>query len=160
LVAGLDFSANGRFRTFGSNLALSGTATYYTKYTNQFADLAPSRSVVGTFGSPVRWRGRADLNYERSLVAAGFALNYTHSYTNDVRPLPNGTLQRVPAFVTLDFNARADLSGLGLRGGTLRLGAVNIFDRDPPFVNNAFGFDNLNADARGRTVYAQINYRF
>ena len=49
-----------------------------------------------------------------------------------------------------------------LNNTTITLGMDNIFDQAPPFVAAAFenGFDEVTANAKGRTWYAAIKHRF
>ena len=49
-----------------------------------------------------------------------------------------------------------------LNDTTITLGMNNVFDQDPPFVgaNNENGYDEWNANIRGRIWYVALTKRF
>ena len=68
----------------------------------------------------------------------------------------------IDAFTTLDANLSFDLSGLFRKwpATSIRLGAVNLNDADPPYVNVAGSYDPRSADPRGRRAFIRLESRF
>jgi len=42
----------------------------------------------------------------------------------------------------------------------LTVGAINIFDRDPPLAQLNLGYDPIVHDPRGRVIYVSIGQKF
>jgi iron complex outermembrane recepter protein len=95
-----------------------------------------------------RWQHTLTFGLDRGPWHLGLAQRYRRGY-QDVAPLPDGSLRRVPAYGVWDAHLGFELS----RGWSLALGVKNLFDRDPPFASGAgavFGYDPGYADPRGR----------
>ena len=80
-------------------------------------------------------------------------VNYTDNY-KDTANVPN---REVDSWTTLDLNLSYSFDALqmpALKGSQVFLSAQNLFDKDPPFLNNlsGVGFDPDNADLIGRRV--------
>ena len=92
-------------------------------------------------------------------ISATAFVNYTSGYTDDVS-VPE---RKIDSWTTVDLSLsyRTDdrLRSIGLSGTTFSLNVQNLFDNDPPFVNNgsAFvGYDPANADPLGRFISFNI----
>jgi len=116
--------------------------------------------VADTAYNPVDLRLRASASFSRGSFNVTGLVNYVDSYTN-TRIVPES---RVPSWTTTDVILSY---GTGERGGGLSSGlrlsvnAINIFDRDPPYVANPLPgvnifFDSINANALGRFVSFQV----
>jgi iron complex outermembrane receptor protein len=89
---------------------------------------------------------------------SGF-VNYLDGYRNTaVMPV-----ERVSSWTTVDLQVGYDLPVPRgpLHGTRLALSVTNLFDRDPPYVNNptsfsAIGYDSDNANPIGRLVAFQV----
>ena len=72
--------------------------------------------------------------------------------------------RRVSDHLTVDWQTHWRMSNLM----TLNFGVINVFDKDPPLsmtvggFNQGFqiGYDDRYYDPRGRTLYANLSYRF
>jgi iron complex outermembrane receptor protein len=116
--------------------------------------------VLNTINFPQRFRGRANLGWRKDAFSAVAFVNLTDSYTqNTVTPA-----RKVPDYVTVDLHAAVDLGELTkqslLNETTLAIDAQNLFDRDPPFVNVAGGYDSQSVNPIGRLVAVSLRKRW
>jgi len=86
------------------------------------------------------------VSWQQARFAATTFLNYAGAY-RDTASQPSRT---VGAWTTWDLQLRYDFPA----ATRLFLNVQNIFDRDPPFLNNhlGLGYDAENADLTGRVV--------
>ena len=75
------------------------------------------------------------------------SVRYITDYTDDQAMLT------IDSQTTLDARYSYMFSGAGSSEYTLTLGAVNIFNEDPPTIDDRPLFDNEVHDPRGRQVY-------
>jgi iron complex outermembrane receptor protein len=118
----------------------------------------PLTSVLNTENNPVNLRLRAVASWEFAGFGALLAANFTNSY-RDMQSTPE---RRVDSYTTIDMQLRYDMParlGSWLENTRVALNAHNVFNVDPPFLNNqlvGLGYDQENADPYGRTVSLQI----
>ncbi len=158
-VQGLDFDGGyrGEAGAIGFDMGLSGT--WFFRLTQQLTPGAPSVDVKATIGNPtdLRLRSRAVVTIDRWSVAS--FVNHSAGYINNaVTPF-----ERVGSFTTFDLSVafRPGVEAGALKGLRIALAVNNLFDRNPPYVNNrtslsAAGFDPEQASAVGRLVALQI----
>jgi outer membrane receptor protein involved in Fe transport len=81
-------------------------------------------------------------------------VNYANSYDD---PLSQ-PVREVSEWTTVDLLATYSTArGRDLLSNvTISLGALNVFDKDPPFVNQTVGFDPTNAQPYGRMFSVQL----
>jgi len=158
-MSGIDLATRYVSQSPIGNLVGGLTATYLTRYRQQFTPTTPMvDGLLNTLNNPLRLRGRAELGWSRKDLASVTAfVNYTNGYSNTtVTPAA-----AVPAQTTVDLSARLELGKLlpwSLAKGThLSLSVVNLFDKLPPFVQNGtLAFDPQNASAIGRFVTVSL----
>jgi iron complex outermembrane receptor protein len=68
---------------------------------------------------------------------------------------------RVSSYTTVDWQAKYEAT----KALSLTMGVINLFDRDPPLSiktsgGHQLGYDNRYTDARGRTIYGRLAYKF
>lgn len=147
-VAGVDFDLGySRGMAGGGSLAAGLSGTWLTQYDEAFSSNAAAISVLGTVGRPIDLRLRARLEWSSSSAySLGAYVNYAGSYT-DTASTPR---RSVDAWTTLDVTA--SYAPPQFEGVKLALTVRNVFDSDPPFVNNpaGVGYDPDNADLTGR----------
>jgi iron complex outermembrane receptor protein len=84
--------------------------------------------------------------------------HYVSGYRNDRTGI---TDTRIKSHNTYDVQYSVTLEDLvGLAGTTLTVGAINVFDKDPPVAQLYLGFDPTVHDPRGRVVYVGVNQKF
>jgi iron complex outermembrane receptor protein len=143
-------SAIGSF-DFGLN------ASYVFEYSQAVRVGAPLKDLLDTEHSPVALRARGSLSWERRAVGAAAFFSYSDDY-RDTISLPE---RRIGSWTTVDLQLSyraTDHGFLGKAGTRFSLNIRNVFDEDPPFVNNSsgLGFDPENADLLGRLVSFQV----
>lgn len=142
---------------FGGTFLFGVSADYFLKAQSQITSTAPSIDTIGLINFPVRLRGRGYVAFSKaSGLSTQFALNYTHGYANNL----NTIVQQVPRYVTADATVRIPV--VASPSAELIVSVDNIFNRQPPFVNNpaAFGYDPQVASAFGRSVTFGLRTRF
>jgi iron complex outermembrane recepter protein len=177
---GFDIAASYQFAPgdlgqFGASV----DATYVNKFDVFGAggpafDGAGSRNFFNNFRTMPRWRGTAQLGWERERVGASVTVRYIGGYKND-----QGNNARVSPFTTVDVSLAYAFPILGRdRPTVFTIGADNLFDRDPPALvkNDANGnrltdatityvdrpgYDAFGgADLRGRVLYLRLKQEF
>ena len=103
----------------------------------------------------VKWKGRASLTWEIAPVLLNVAMNYTDKFRYN-----NGSVfKQADAWITFDLVGRLDLSrvreGLSLQGRV-----VNLFNEEPPFIDNANGYLPALASPFGRQFEVTLRARF
>jgi outer membrane receptor protein involved in Fe transport len=155
---GIDFDL-GYHTLRGGAFEIGASGTWLFHLTQQFTATSPVVEALGTIGNPVRYRvrGRASLQ----LGSVGFAgfVNHTAGYANTaVSPV-----EHAASWTTVDVQLSKTFGEVDgpMRGTRLSLSVTNLFDRDPPYVNNrtpysASGFDPEQASAAGRVIALQL----
>ncbi|MDZ3833625.1 MAG: TonB-dependent receptor [Sphingopyxis sp.] len=127
------------------------------------------RRNFGTIASPTPDL-RANLTVQWTLEGHSLTTNfrYVDSYINDellVR-IPPRPVETIRSWTTMDVQYAVDLDeAFGSTFGTgtqFSIGALNIFDRDPPRASteNGLPYDSRVHDPRGRVLYARIVQSF
>ena len=156
---GLDFDAGYRIDAGHTAVDVGISGSYLFAIDQQLTPTAVPVDIVSTIGNPVNLRLRGRFAATRGRINVAAFVNYVNHYLNDaVTPA-----EPVHSFTTVDLQLGYDLgqkNGL-LQGVRLALSVSNLFDRDPPYVNNATpssasGFDPENASATGRVVALQV----
>jgi iron complex outermembrane receptor protein len=155
IVRGLDLQVTDRFTLLGGMLDLSGNATRLYDYTQALTPTATSANLVGLATDPAKLKGRLGATWTQGEFSAGVAWNYLSGSRDSLG-------NRIDALTTIDAQVAWTASSGGLSGTTLTLGVRNLFNTDPPFYNNPFGFafDPSSSDAIGRFLSVQISKRW
>ena len=154
-TSGLDVSANATLDTRSGSIDAWVEATWLLKYDVTNAGVAVdalgklNRANVGAPNQ--RFRAAAGASWSTDAVRITGLLRHVGGYQDDA----GGSIDR---FTTLDVNARWSLGGrLGDRfGASVTVGATNLLDEDPPFMNIAGSYDPRSADPRGRRVFVSF----
>ena len=183
--SGIDFDVVGRTtlaRGVGVTSQLS--ATYMLRDQYQAVAGGPYSSSLGRFGDDgtvtFRWQARWVNTFELGNTVNTLALNYKSGYRDpDIAASayvnlvnPDGSIgdavdsltRRVSDHITVDWQTRWRV----MPQLDLNIGLINLFDKAPPLslavggLKQGFqvGYDDRYYDPRGRTVYANLNYRF
>jgi iron complex outermembrane receptor protein len=157
-------SDRGAWGRFGVNLS----GTLVLRYERQFGPQEPYRSNLGVFVNDEviqKWRHRVNFEWDNGPVSLTLANQYSSGYTDqnttydpytDTLLVPN----HVQAYSLWDLTGSWSIT----KQLKLRAGILNLFDKDPPFSNQAYyflaGYDPSYTDPRGRNAFVSVNYSF
>jgi iron complex outermembrane receptor protein len=163
--SGLDFTSK-FMKAIGTNtLTVQLNVSFIDKIETTLAPGAAAIDLVNTFGNPVKWRGRFETAWATSGWSVSGSLNSVGSYTN-ISGIGNPP---IASWSTVDLgaaiNADAYLRSPAWKGITVSLAALNIFDRDPPYVSASsqlvnVKYDPANANPLGRFVSLAVRKKW
>ena len=145
---------------------LSGTYVMNSKIQN-----APGDAYVSNLGRFVtdgvvqRWRHTITFDWDRGPFAASLSNTFSGGYEdqNSAINIDDGSVvaaNRVASYSLWDLSGAWQVS----KAFKLRAGIQNLFDKAPPYSNQAYfflsGYDPTYTDPRGRRFYASANYAF
>ena len=157
-TSGLDLSANATLDIGGGSIDAWAEATWLFEYDVSNAGVAVDalgKLNRANLGAPnQRLRTAAGASWSRNALQITGLLRHVGGYEDDA----GGSIDN---FTTLDANARWSLGGrLGNRlDASVTLGAANLLDEDPPFVNIAGSYDPRSSDPRGRRLFVSFGLR-
>lgn len=161
---GLDFALGHKWSLSRSTLDTGIEGTWVNSFDIQettggpVIDGAGQRNITN-FARPVpEFRVNATMTWERDNHQVSVIARYVSSYDDD---LPTNNSAQVDSQTVVDIQYRVAVNGIFADSLTeFAVGAINLFDQDPSFVNDRGGYDPLVADPRGRLVYAKIKHLF
>jgi len=157
-TAGLDFNT-GYTRSWAPGvLKLSLDGTWLFHFTQQDEPGALPQQLLDTQNNPINLKMRGTASWQQRRWGATLGVNFQNHYT-DTASEPN---RPVSSYTTFDSQLRYELAPFSdgyLANTRLELNAINVFNKSPPFLNNAvaqLGYDQENADPFGRLVSLQV----
>lgn len=167
-TSGLDVSANYEtsLNDYG-DISVSAQVSYVFNYelqttpTGDIIDGVGFRNASNPLGrSQPDWRGNFAVNWSKNGHSATVLLRHVAGYTDDGDP---ENLADIKSSNTVDLQysyAFGDKLPF-LEGTSITVGAINIFDQDPPLVltTDRF-FDPKVGDPRGRMLYMKLGTKF
>jgi outer membrane receptor protein involved in Fe transport len=164
LTDGVDFNTLYERPTSLGKLSFGLTGTWLRNFSEAQTPNAPLASLLNTQNEPVNLRLRATTGWELNGFGTLIAANFTNSY-RDTASVPE---RRIDSWTTIDVQLRYDFpesaaADSWLHGMRLELNARNVFNVDPPFLNNQvtyIGYDQENADPYGRLLSLQLLKRW
>jgi hypothetical protein len=131
-------------------------------FAGQFSELAVDR--VGLDGNP-KWRGSATLTWRKGPASAGMSARYVGKFLDPAADVDlNG--DGVPEYWQVEEDWRVNLYGeyrfemQKLADFGLRVGANNVFDAQPPLVDESLGYRPDYHSLKGREFYVQLRASF
>ena len=161
-VTGMDAGLSYAFDLGGGELELSANATYLFEFLRGASPTATPVDVSDTVGNPISFRSRLGATWRNHAGAASLFINYADGYRDNLST-PH---RAIDAWTTVDLHLSANLpAAFGLSAEhppEIAFSVINLFDQDPPFVNNALGvgYDPSNADPLGRFVSVELKAHF
>lgn len=158
-VNGLDITAAYSVDTPIGSLGFSSNSSIYFEFQEAITAASPKVDVLDTIFNQVDFRTRNSISWsnDAGLSATGY-INYTDNHTDNV----SDPTREIGSWTTVDFNVSYNtqerFSSDLLHGILLSVSVQNLFDEDPPFVNNPLGvaFDPTNSNPRGRFIAFQV----
>lgn len=137
-----------------NHIDLSLVAWYIIDATRQLTTATPEADALNEVYLPVDLKIRGGATLTRGKLTGGLFVNYTDSYSDP----SNLADPKVNSWTTADLHLEYNVTG----GANLAVNIQNLFDRDPPFVDNArgTGYDPTNATALGRFVSTSVTYKW
>jgi outer membrane receptor protein involved in Fe transport len=158
LTDGIDVQAAYRTPISLGDLSLNLSGTWLRDFSEAQTPTQPLVSLLNTENEPIDLRLRASAGWEYKGWGTLVAANFTNGY-RDTASIPQ---RRVDSWTTIDLQLRYDFAsdaGSWLHGLRIEFNAQNIFNVDPPFLNNStthIGYDQENANPYGRVLSLQI----
>ncbi|MGK6355671.1 TonB-dependent receptor [Sphingomonas sp. DT-207] len=158
LVRGADLLVSGNFALAGGTGALSLNASHMLDYQRRITPKAALLERVGTLSNPPAWRLRASLGWDKGPWGVSATLSHVDGYVDDV----SNPERMVGSWTTVDAQIRFSPQAIRDNGWSFALNAQNLFDADPPFVDQltGFGYGAASADPLGRFVSLQVIKRW
>ncbi len=159
-VQGYDFGADYRFNSPGAGrVSFHGEASRYLVLRDTDANGAVT-PLIRQNQRP-RWRAATGVSWARSAWSAGAFMRYVGDYDGDASLTTSGVVYKIDSWTVFNAYVGYRFSHGLLKGGSLRVGANNLFDRDPPFdPATSDGYDPANANAWGRLVYTEVRWKW
>lgn len=157
-IAGFDFGIDYVSEVFAGVASFTLNGSLLTQYDEAPLSTTQSVDVLDTFRFPVDLRMRGGAAWSKGGFGANLFVNYTGGYV-DTQSMPE---RDVDTFTTVDvhlsYSFEYALDNKLLNGTTLSISVQNVFDNDPPFLNNlaGIGFDDEKASPLGRYVAVQF----
>ncbi|WP_347331858.1 TonB-dependent receptor plug domain-containing protein [Marinimicrobium locisalis] len=151
---GVDLDLLYDFNVGENRVDLSLAAWYIIDSTRQLTSTSPEAEALNKVYFPVDLKVRSGVALTRHKLSGGLFVNYVDGY-RDPSNLEDPT---VDSWTTVDFNLQYHFVG----ETSLALNVQNVFDEDPPFVENArgTGYDPTNATALGRFASLSMTYEW
>ena len=130
------------------------SASYMIAFEEAFTNSAPASDRAGTLGRPAELRMRGKVLWSRDRFGSAVFVNFTDDYVDTA----SSPVRSVDSQTTVDLSLNYSMPEIA-DFSELRMSLVlqNIFDEEPPFVNNlGFGFDSANANVLERTAALQL----
>ena len=145
-----------------AKVIFDATSTIITKFTStDFAgldgrgNLKGSRNFANAFGSVPDFKLNAGVTLKLADHSFNVSGRYIGEYTDDQSKLP------IKSQLTVDMRLTASLAGFtGSDESSITVGAINLFNVDPPSIAARPGYDNEVHDIRGRQLYVSLKHRF
>lgn len=155
-ASGFDLVARYRTTVGEGQLLFDLSGTLITDYTSsEFGDIKGNRNFSNGFGSTPDVKLNGGITYETGHHTFNVTTRYIGAYDDDQ------TAEEIASQTTVDARYQFFLEGLfGGEEATIGVGAVNIFDTDPPALLARPLFDNEVHDPRGRQVYVTFKQNF
>lgn len=163
---GLDLSiVYDRDLSGGGVLRLGADTTFMTSYDIEdpqagLIDGVGRRNFSNFATSTPELRANAFIGYSRERSGFDLFVRYIDSYMDDEVELGQGpgSFTNIDSHVSVDAQYRFRFSRDF--GPTVAIGAINLFDEDPPHVATNGGYDSKVHDPRGRLFYARASFDF
>ncbi len=155
-VRGADLNGNYRIDAGPGNILLFLNAAYLD-LTERDTPQSPLHTLSGLAFYPPKFRARAGVTWKPASWSLTAAINYlAHESNTQVLPAEN-----VASWTTIDASVRyvPTLKGIW-RGLSVNLSALNVMNRDPPFVSSdiqGLNYDSSNASPLGRMITLQLS---
>ena len=178
-ATGIDLDFSAKTKTSFGVLSSQLTLTHMLREVSQLEKNGPYYSAIGNFAElgtvTFRTQGRLTTTLKTGQWAHTLGVNFKSGYKDqettvevlDAAGNVTGTEDiriKVGFYSTFDWQTQWN----PMKNVSINAGVLNLFDRNPPFVvstsgdnrGHPFGYDDRYYDPRGRTIYANLTYKF
>jgi len=176
-AAGVDYGViyalnTDRFGDFGVNVNISHQTKLFQSPTPGIAELLAARAagkinsgtiitgaadLIGQNGQPA-WRGSAAFTWNKGPISADWFVTYTGDFYSTALTNADGSFYGVPSTVMHNVSLSYQFDDGRLAGTRFRVGARNVFDKQPPLVSG--GYTGAIYNPYGRYVYFDVRKTF
>ena len=108
-----------------------------------------------------KWRFSSSVNWDIGDFDINLFGKYTGKFLDPSTTNVAGDSLPVHSWFTLSASAAYTFKGNGpLNDTRIRIGANNVFDRDPPTADESYGYYGAEHSGKGRTLYLEIRKKF
>ena len=167
-TSGVDLELSQMFKTPWGRFTPTLNATWVESFVAADFPSTPfvERVSSAQYGATIpRWRLVGSLAWSHGPARASLTARHVAPYDDaDTAGVRNGRTVSPPTL--WDLQASVDLgtfapNSSALSGTTLRLGAINLFDKMPDYsASGSWGYDTSTGDLRGRVVYLKATKAF
>jgi iron complex outermembrane receptor protein len=170
LTSGIDFMGSYSLPTSNAGtFTLSANGTYLTRYKVAFSSGGALNDRLNTIFNPLRFKARGSLVWDFDGITSRVTVIHVGGYNNNT--LPAGAIQKVSSYTTVDLGFNINVGESRPKdffsgGFSLGIDIMNLFDRDPPYVNFAptvngsGGYDATASNPIGREIAVTVRKRF
>ncbi|MFM1815949.1 MAG: hypothetical protein RLZ98_2644 [Pseudomonadota bacterium] len=179
-LTGIDFSASYELRgTRLGSFEVELSASKLTKFEQEPSALQSeliAANAAGTLGTGItitqagsqievngnpEWRLAADFSWRKGPVSAGVLVSHVGPVFDTGTSQVNGEFFKLEAVTTTNVHAQYRFAATGpLQDSRLRVGARNVFDKQPPLYSSNYGFLGSLHDGVGRFIYLEVSKEF
>ena len=156
-IAGVDIDAAYSLRTDKLGVFnFTVNSNRQLAYDQQVSDGQAFTSSLGTFLAP-KWKTQSRVVWNLDPYTVSLTANTVSSFIN-TSITPN---QKVKANTVFDLSASYKLPDFGIaKNAQIQVRAANVFDKQPPFYDNAVGYFPALASPFGRTIDVTLRAAF
>ncbi|MDP9052021.1 MAG: TonB-dependent receptor, partial [Acidobacteriota bacterium] len=158
---GVDLTGRYSFENRVGKLDFGLNATYLLAYSQANTPGSPLLDIVSTQNNPINLKARGSASWTHRGLGLSTVVNFQNSY-RDTLSVPNRGISPWTTFdLQLSYETVGDMLGW-LRHTQFVMNAQNLFNVNPPFLNNpvGVGYDQENADLYGRLVSFEVRKRW
>jgi iron complex outermembrane receptor protein len=177
-AAGIDFNAEYQIETDYGMFKIGDSLTEFTEFDYHAGAGSPPGSILNTAGftttfPSIQTRMRANFGWSNDIMSADVFVNFTGSYhdwsgdtalTFDANNNPNGGGRVVKSNTTVDLHFAYNFPSGMFGGDQIWFDTKNLFDTDPPFVNNnlagGIGYDGFVSSPLGRVTSVGLDVKW
>jgi outer membrane receptor protein involved in Fe transport len=131
---------------------------------NAGTTITGASDLIGQNGTPA-WRGSASLTWRRGPISANWFADYTGKFYSTLLTNADGSFFNVPKTITHNVSVAYDFGddSRWLNRTQIRIGARNVFDKNPPLYPGAFGggaYAGSVYNPYGRYLYVDVRKSF
>lgn len=155
-VEGVDMEVSYRFDSSFGNFNFRLISTYMSKYeTNPTGFAEDLIDDLGEIELP-EWKHRLTSEYTYEDFSAVLSMTHRSSTVSNNEWTPNqNNYNDIPSYTTFDLTTRYNIND----DLQVRLGVLNMFDRNPPRIPGAYN-NGAAFDVIGQRITAGVNYKF